>query len=99
MCWVSGLIFCKRRELIEVTAFSESLSQTVTGWTMLETSLGAIARLRDFERDTKVEAEGGEDFDPPEKWPSSGLVEIENVTASYKFVFPNCSKSWQVHHG
>ena len=77
-----------RRQWIELTfiAFNVSLSQFVTGWTLLETSLGAIARLRDFERDTKVEAKEGEDFEPPENWPSRGLIQIENLTAAYKFV-------------
>lgn len=51
---------------------------------MLETSLGAITRLRDFELTTEVEAKEGEDHTPPDTWPSQGLIEIENISASYK---------------
>jgi ATP-binding cassette subfamily C (CFTR/MRP) protein 1 len=51
---------------------------------MLETSLGAIARLRDFEIETKTEAKEGESFVPPEDWPTRGLVQIDHLTASYK---------------
>lgn len=53
---------------------------------MLETSLGAIARLRDFETHTEVEEKAGETAIPPKNWPSRGLIEIEDLTASYKFV-------------
>jgi hypothetical protein len=53
---------------------------------MLETSLGAIARLRDFEIETKAEAKEGENLIPPQNWPSRGLIQIEDVTAAYKFV-------------
>jgi len=62
------------------------LTQFITGWTVLETSLGAIARLKDFEAETKIEALEGEDSIPPENWPSRGLIEIQNVTATYKYV-------------
>jgi hypothetical protein len=62
-----------------------SVSAFVSGWTVLETSLGAIARLRNFEANTKVEAQEGEDTEPPIDWPSKGLVEIKNVTAAYKY--------------
>jgi ATP-binding cassette subfamily C (CFTR/MRP) protein 1 len=69
-----------------MVAFNVSLTSFITGWTLLETSLGAIARLKDFEAETKVEALEGEDYKPPEDWPSRGLIEIQNVTAAYKYV-------------
>ena len=55
----------------------------MAGWTVLETSLGAIARLRDFEAETKVEAKDGEEIEPAKDWPSNGLIEFQNLTASY----------------
>jgi ABC-type multidrug transport system fused ATPase/permease subunit len=67
-------------------AFNASLTWFVTGWTMLETSLGAISRLKDFEAETKTEAQEGENTNPPENWPSRGLIQIQNITAAYKFV-------------
>jgi hypothetical protein len=32
-----------------------------------------------------VEAKEGEDFEPPEDWPSKGLIEIREVTAYHKY--------------
>ena len=66
-------------------AFNVNLSQFINGWTVLETALGAIARLRHFENETPVEAKEGEDFEPPEDWPSKGLIEIRDVTAHHKY--------------
>ena len=54
---------------------------------MLETSLGAISRLKDFEAETEKEGKEGENINPPENWPSKGLIQIQNVTAAYKFVY------------
>jgi len=51
---------------------------------VLETSLGAIARLKDFEAETEVEDKPCENITPPEHWPSRGLLEIEAVTVEYK---------------
>ncbi|GAB7352459.1 hypothetical protein MBLNU459_g2868t1 [Dothideomycetes sp. NU459] len=78
-------------------AFSESLSNLLRGWCLLETSLGAIARLRDFELETEVEEKDGEDMVPPQDWPSSGLVQIENLVAYYgtKKVLDNVTLSIQ----
>ena len=49
----------------------------------METSLGAIVRVKDFETNTPSENLPGEDGVPPEKWPSSGAVELRNITAQY----------------
>ena len=51
---------------------------------MLETSLGAVSRLRSFEKETPIEAKPGEDTEPPAIWPSKGLIEIKNVTVYHK---------------
>lgn len=52
-------------------------------WTQLETSLGAIARIKNFEESTAVEAQEGEDEDAPDNWPPQGKIEIKNISASY----------------
>lgn len=56
----------------------------VTSWTGLETSLGAIARLRSFLRETKPEDRHSEDEHSPPQWPQKGSVQMENVIAKYK---------------
>jgi ATP-binding cassette subfamily C (CFTR/MRP) protein 1 len=53
---------------------------------MLETSLGAIARLRNFEMENPPEKESEDTIDPPESWPSLGDVEFNSISASYKYV-------------
>ncbi|KAL4936145.1 P-loop containing nucleoside triphosphate hydrolase protein [Aspergillus oleicola] len=57
------------------------------GASMLETSIGAIARLKTF-NDTVTpedhEGPGGEDIIPDEGWPDRGLVELRGVSARYK---------------
>lgn len=50
---------------------------------MLETSLGSIARLRDFEATVKPEDDMDSVREPPSSWPQYGTIEFQNVTASY----------------
>lgn len=52
-------------------------------WTTLETSLGAIARLRSFAKHTVLEEQPKENFIPGDDWPSRGEVDFQNVYASY----------------
>lgn len=66
-------------------AFGSTLSSLVTGWTQLETSLGAIARLKNFESETPCEDRECEMTEPPPGWPSQGRIEFRNVTASHKY--------------
>lgn len=63
-----------------------TLLKLVENWNTLETSLGAIARLKTLEETTSVE--GGATWSPgyPENWPSRGHVEFKNITASYEYV-------------
>ncbi|KAI8306326.1 ABC transporter, partial [Colletotrichum sp. SAR11_59] len=71
--------------LYNVLNFNSSLATLITSWTELETSLGAISRLRTFESKTPVEpSPSPEEQAPlPPNWPSEGRLEINNVTASY----------------
>ena len=64
-------------------AFNSIVSSFITGWTLLETSLGAIARLRGFEANTAVEAKEGEDAQPPPNWPEKGAIDFQDITASH----------------
>jgi ABC-type multidrug transport system fused ATPase/permease subunit len=42
------------------------------------------SRLKHLEAETPKEDKPGEDYVPAETWPSSGAVEIDNVTVAYK---------------
>ncbi|PVH81323.1 P-loop containing nucleoside triphosphate hydrolase protein [Cadophora sp. DSE1049] len=62
---------------------NSTLLKLVENWTSLEISLGAISRLRSTVNETPQEDKLWETLVPPANWPSSGLIEIENVTVSY----------------
>ncbi|KAL3417369.1 ABC multidrug transporter [Phlyctema vagabunda] len=69
--------------LINILNFNLTLTSLVTYWTQLETSLGAIARLKNFEAQTPREAQLSEQIDPPQDWPEQGAIEFKHVNASY----------------
>lgn len=69
--------------LANVLQFNQTLSKLIEYWTELETSLGAIARIKTFEARTTPEEKPGEDIMPPENWPEEGAVEFRKVTAAY----------------
>jgi ATP-binding cassette subfamily C (CFTR/MRP) protein 1 len=70
--------------LLNILTLSQSLINIVFVWTELETSLGAISRLREMETNTPKEAKDCEVLVPEASWPQNGKVILENITASYK---------------
>lgn len=69
--------------LVNMAGFCQSLAQLVSFWTSLETSLGAISRVKTFSEDTPKEAGPGASASTPPQWPSRGSLVFENWTASY----------------
>jgi len=69
--------------LSQIVTFNSSLGSLLTAWTMMETSLGAIARLKGFQEVTKSEDKPEESFNPSEDWPNDGAIEFKSVSASY----------------
>lgn len=61
----------------------ETLTQFIIAWTGLETSLGAIARIALFQRQTPVE-EDNVSVGPTASVPGGGAIRFENVWATYK---------------
>jgi ABC-type multidrug transport system fused ATPase/permease subunit len=70
--------------LYSLLTLGENLSGIVIYWTKLETSLGAVARLKTFSETVTPEDMDGEDFVPPEQWPQKGVVALNGVSASYE---------------
>ncbi|KAH7350682.1 P-loop containing nucleoside triphosphate hydrolase protein [Rhexocercosporidium sp. MPI-PUGE-AT-0058] len=70
--------------LSSIVNFNFSLGMFMMFWTQMETSLGAIARLKSFERETVSEHKEEETFVPGQDWPTSGSIEFRNVSASYR---------------
>uniref|UniRef100_A0A8H7N605 ABC transporter n=1 Tax=Bionectria ochroleuca TaxID=29856 RepID=A0A8H7N605_BIOOC len=69
--------------LLNILRFSSDLVDLIRTWTELETSLGAISRIRAFENESPSERLPGERVDPPAQWPFQGLIQIENLSSSY----------------
>ncbi|EQB45813.1 ABC transporter [Colletotrichum gloeosporioides Cg-14] len=72
--------------MVSLMGLNSSLSRLISSWTNLETSLGAIARLRDFVRDSPQEdGVDAQRLPPvPQGWPSSGAIEFKRIDARYK---------------
>lgn len=71
--------------MVNIISFNNTLSFLINSWTNLETSLGAVARLRSFLIQTPKEALEAERHDPPHGWPTKGDIEFINVTSSYRY--------------
>jgi ATP-binding cassette, subfamily C (CFTR/MRP), member 1 len=69
--------------LVQLISFTETLKMLIQFWTSLETSIGAVARIKGFSEDTGEENLPGERDTPPAWWPSRGEVKIEDVSARY----------------
>ncbi|OAA75848.1 ABC multidrug transporter [Akanthomyces lecanii RCEF 1005] len=66
-----------------ILAFNRTIEFLLQSWTQLETSLGALLRLRQFKKETPQENKQAL-VTLPENWPSVGKVDITNVTARYR---------------
>ncbi|KAI0839686.1 ABC multidrug transporter [Hypoxylon sp. FL0890] len=69
--------------LVTLMGFGETLSGIVVFYTELETSLGAITRLKTFDKTAKTEDKDDEDIIPSEEWPQRGEIVLKGVSASY----------------
>lgn len=70
--------------LFNVASLAQTMTTTVTTFTLMEVAIGAVARIKDFREQTATENLPGEDGTPPEDWPSRGRVEFKNVEVSYR---------------
>lgn len=48
-------------------------------------SAGAISRCRKFATTAQTENQDGEDIEPPQYWPSQGVITVDCVSASYRY--------------
>ena len=78
--------------LTQIISFTSNLRFTILFWTLMETSIGAVARVMRFEGETEDESEGdGGMVEPPEDWPSDGEVRVEGLTVAYGYVCSSVS--------
>ena len=70
--------------LVSIMSFGTMLASIVRQYTQLELATGALARLKFFSED--IPDENGESIplSVPEEWPSTGNIEICDVSAGYR---------------
>lgn len=73
--------------LVMIIGFGSSLTRLITNWTAMESSIGAISRVKNF-----VDGVEAEDNDSSSKgaldpaWPQAGAVQLSHLSASYRYV-------------
>ncbi|KAK2605549.1 hypothetical protein N8I77_008378 [Diaporthe amygdali] len=69
--------------MVSLMTFGRTLANLVQMYTLLETSIGAVGRLKSFNNNTAPEDLPGEDYVPPASWPEKGRIVISDVSATY----------------
>lgn len=69
--------------LIGAIEYGETVQALVMFWTGLETSLGAVRRIKAFIEDTPTETGKGTATNPAPHWPSKGQVVLTDVSCAY----------------
>ncbi|KAF5561502.1 multidrug resistance-associated 1 [Fusarium phyllophilum] len=69
--------------LVQLISLSETVNMLIQFWTSIETSIGAVARIKQFAEETGEENLPGETHQPPAQWPDKGAIQINNLIASY----------------
>lgn len=72
--------------LLNLISFSTTASFFLQMWVHLETSLGGLARIQSFCKNTTVEKDREDMPALPDNWPSSGRIDFNCVTAKYMYV-------------
>lgn len=70
--------------LVTLMSFGDQLTHFIQSYTLLETSLGAVNRLKTFSEKVTPETQPGEDTVPGISWPNKGEIVIKGVSASYR---------------
>jgi ATP-binding cassette, subfamily C (CFTR/MRP), member 1 len=70
--------------LVALMTFGEILNFIIRWWTQLETSIGAVTRLKALTDSVPPEGAHDQTETQSPEWPTRGTVEIHNVSASYQ---------------
>ena len=69
---------------LNIITIGAGMTALVRRWTQMETSLGAIARLRSFLQTTPTERRHGDYQEVAADWPQQGHIVMSHVSASYR---------------
>ncbi|KAJ4151482.1 hypothetical protein LMH87_012178 [Akanthomyces muscarius] len=68
---------------LNLILFGQTLEMLIGAWTNLETSVGALARLEEFMKETPQE-DAQKLATLPRNWPSMGNIELTDMSAQYR---------------
>ena len=71
--------------LTQVISFTSYLTTMILFWAQMETSLSAVARIKDFSQGTEKESSPEMEADQPKGWPARGRIEIDSLCAKYRY--------------
>lgn len=71
--------------LVMVMSFSNAMMRMLKYWTMMESSIGAVARVKRFVDETEQEEKDGWGREVPENWPEAGEMEFKGVVAAHRY--------------
>lgn len=69
--------------MLSLITLSYESMQFVRQWMLVETSIGALARTRDFIQNTPIEEDPEEITRTGRSWPQKGAIKMHNVVAKY----------------
>ncbi|KAL6878945.1 P-loop containing nucleoside triphosphate hydrolase protein [Trichoderma novae-zelandiae] len=69
--------------LVNMMNLGLNLKGIILAWSQLETSLGAVTRIKRFEETTPSELLPEENYTPPEEWPCQGSIDFVNLSVQY----------------
>ena len=70
--------------LVMVMTFSSVLMRLIKTWTIMESSIGAVARVKRFVADSESEEKSGYcEAEVAQDWPTRGAVEFKSLVAAY----------------
>lgn len=69
--------------LVNLMTLNLYMMSVVILWTMLETSLAAVSRVKSFQETTPADDIADEDVPLPKDWPQNGQITFSNVSARY----------------
>ncbi|KAK4209327.1 P-loop containing nucleoside triphosphate hydrolase protein [Rhypophila decipiens] len=69
--------------LVSLMTFGDILNYIIRWWTQLETSIGAVTRLKALNDKVLPESFGDETQPVAPEWPAHGAIEMKDISASY----------------
>ncbi|KAI4597228.1 hypothetical protein KJ359_004741 [Pestalotiopsis sp. 9143b] len=69
--------------LVMVMTFSTVLMRLIKMWTMMESSIGAVARVKRFATETESEERNDPSTEVAADWPTQGAIEFQSLVAAH----------------